>query len=268
MARKLFLLSLSIVILAANPAIAQTTNVPVLIPVFYGGPGAFGSQWNTQLTVLNNSDAPVTSIPYFYFCPIPEGCMSPFPAHASVALLASGPNCLGCFQLSTGYFQTVRSDELPRAIFTLRIFDESQSTLDYGTQIPAVPATSFRETEFVFLDVPADSHFRTTLRIYALPNSLPTVRVRSYREPAPGFGAPQAASILISEQMVRLDPAPPSGFLRGPSAVVSDPLPAISSSDGSRYRVSVQSSTPGQPIWALLTVTNNQTQRVSAVLPQ
>ena len=267
MARSLFLLSLSIVILA-NPAIAQTTNVPVLIPVFYAGPGAFGSQWNTQLTVLNNSDAPLTSIPYIYQCPIPEGCMSAIPAHASVAFLAGAPNCPGCFQLPTGYFQNVRSDELPRAILTLRIFDESQSTLDYGTQIPVVPATSFRETELVFLDVPADNHFRTTLRIYALPNSLPTVRVRSFREPPPGFGAPQAASILISEQTINLDPPPASGFLRGPSAVVNDPVQTTSNNDGSRYRVSVQSSTPGQPIWALFTVTNNQTQRVSAVLPQ
>jgi hypothetical protein len=268
MARNLFALSLSIVILAPNLVIAQTTNVPVLIPVFYAGPGAFGSQWNTQLTILNNSDTALTSVPYIYQCPIPEGCMSPIPAHASIAFLAGAPNCPGCFQLSTGYFQNVRSDELLRAIFTLRIFDESQSALDYGTQIPVVPATSFRETELNFLDVPADNHFRTTLRIYALPNSLPTARVRSYREPAPGFSAPQAASILISDQTVRLDPPPPSGFLRGPSVIVNDPVPAMTSTDGSRYRVTVQSSTPGQPVWALLTVTNNQTHRVSAVLPQ
>ena len=98
--------------------------------------------WNTQLTILNNSDKPLTSIPYIYPCAIPEGCMGAIPAHASVAFAAGLPNCPECFKLSTGYFFNVRLDELPQAVFGLRVFDQSQAAADYGTVIPVVTSSA------------------------------------------------------------------------------------------------------------------------------
>jgi len=262
MARKVLLLSILTITIAIR-GIAQSQNtVLVLIPTFFAGPGALGSQWNTQLTILNNSDNPLTSIPYIYVCPIPEGCLGPIPAHASVSFTAA-PG----FNFSTGFFYAVRSDELPQAVFGLRIFDRSQSAVDYGTEIPVVTAAAFRESELQFLDVPADSRFRITLRVYALPGVTPLVRVRAFEEPQPLFGAPQPPSVLIGEREFGLNPAAPGAVIHGPSLVVNDALGIQSANTDKRYRLTVQSATPGVPIWALVTVTNNQTQRVSTITP-
>ena len=262
MSRAFLILLLFVLTLTPASTIAQSqATTPVLIPVFFAGPGAFGSFWNTQLTILNNSVKPLTSIPYIYECPIPEGCLSAIPAHASVAFTAGAPNCPACFRFSTGFFYSIRSDELPQAILSLRIFDCTANFVFYGVH---------RETELQFLDVPVDPAFRITLRIYSLPNQVPSVRIRSFQEPPPIFGAPQRSSVLIADSVVSLVPPPdvPSATLHGPSIVVNNPIAAQPNNDGSRYRVTVQSVTPGVPIWALFTVTNNQTQRVAVIAPQ
>jgi len=263
MARKLLLLSI-LTLTIATQSIAQSQNtVLVLIPTFFAGPGALGSMWNTQLTILNNSDNALTSIPYIYPCPIPEGCLGPIPAHASVSFTA-----LPGFNVSTGFFYAVRSDELPQAVFSLRFFDQSQAAVDYGTEIPVVTAAAFRESELQFLDVPADPRFRITLRVYALPGVAPLVRVRAYEEPQQPFGAPQPPSALIGDREFALNPAAAGALIHGPSLVVNDALGIQSTNTDKRYRLTVQSATHGVPIWALVTVTNNQTQRVSAITPQ
>jgi hypothetical protein len=270
MARKFLLLSFVIFVIA-NRSIAQSqANTLVLVPVFFAGPGALGSFWNSQLTILNNSDKPLTSIPYIYSCPIPEGCLGAVPAHASLAFTAGAPNCPACFPFSTGFFYNVRSDELPQAVFVLRIFDETQAVLDYGTEIPVVTAAAFRESELQLLDVPTDPNFRISLRVYALPGPVPSVRVRIFQEPPSIFGFPQPSSVLVAERSLSLvaPPQGPSATIHGPSIVVNNPLDAQSATNGSRYRLTVQSATLGVPVWALLTVTNNQTQRVAAIVPQ
>src|SRR5436190_813625 len=263
MTRKILILSL-LALAAASPTIAQSqNNVLVLVPVFFSGPGALGSQWNTQLTILNNSDNPLTSIPYLYPCPIPEGCLGAIPPHASIALRAVSAT-------STGFFYSVRADELPQTVFSLRVFDQSQATADYGTEIPVVTSSAFREDELQFLDVPADPNFRITLRVYALPGNAPMIRVRAFEEPQSQFGSPQSPSVLIAERVFALNPTtvPMSVTIQGPSLVINDALGIHSTNSDKRYRFTVQSTTPGVPIWALVTVTNNQTQRVTAIAPK
>ena len=270
MTRKSLLIALLTFAIARYGIAQSQDNTLVLVPVFFAGPGALGSFWNTQLTILNNSDKPLTSIPYSFLCPIPEGCPAAIPARASVAFAAGAPNCPACFPFSTGFFYNVRTNELPQAVFALRIFDQSQATADYGTEIPVVTASAFRESELQFLDVPADPNFRITLRVYALPGEAPSVRVRVFQEPQPVFGSPQPPSVLIAERVFALIAAAtgPSATIHGPSLVVDNALGIQSGVSGNRYRLTVQSATPGVPVWALLTVTNNQTQRVAAIAPQ
>ena len=263
MARIAGTLAASILLFFSTLAWAQSDTVPVLVPVFFGGPGAFGSHWNTRLTIANTSDVPLGSIPYAYECPIPEGCLSPFPSHASIVW-----NATSTFYV-TGFFINMRQDEFPRVAFSLRVFDDSQSAIDHGTEIPVVPYTSFRESEIQLLDIPGDSRFRVAVRAYALPTQTPAIAVRTYRDPPPNWGGPQRPRVLISERIVFLQ-AGISGALPRPSAVmISDPLGASTSeADGSRFRIGVQSQTPGVPIWAFATVTNNETQRVTVISPQ
>lgn len=256
-------LAATILLFSSTLGWAESDTVPVLIPVFLAGPGAFGSHWNTRLTIANTSDVPLGSIPYTYQCGIPEGCLSPFPSHASVVW-----NATSTFFV-TGFFINMGQLELPRVVFSLRVFDDSQSAIDRGTEIPVVPYSSFRESEIQLLDVPTDSRFRVALRVYALATQTPAIAVRTYRDPPPGGGGPQGPRVLISERIVFLQTGTSGPLARPSSVMISDPLGGgASEADGSRFRIGVQSQTPGVPIWAFATVTNNETQRVTVISPQ
>ena len=84
------------------------------------------------------------------------------------------------------------------------------------------------------------------------------------------FGSPQSPSVLIAERIFALNPTPgmTGAIVHGPSVVINDALGIQSTSSDKRYRMTVQSTTPGVAIWALVTVTNNQTQRVAAIAPK
>ncbi|MFP5245954.1 MAG: hypothetical protein ACLGH0_04610, partial [Thermoanaerobaculia bacterium] len=49
---------------------------PVLIPVYYHGPGRFGSQWVTGVSIYNGSSQTIAGngAEFVVSCPIPEGC--------------------------------------------------------------------------------------------------------------------------------------------------------------------------------------------------
>ncbi|HEX2062274.1 MAG TPA: hypothetical protein VHK90_16165, partial [Thermoanaerobaculia bacterium] len=63
---------LALALLTALPLLAQTT--PVLIPTFYNGPGQFGSQWFTNVWVVNGMETslPGRGVTFLISCPIPE----------------------------------------------------------------------------------------------------------------------------------------------------------------------------------------------------
>lgn len=247
---------------------AQPSPVRVLVPVFSGGPGAYGSKWETHLTILNNSDDPFTSVPILYArdCPIPEGCLVTYllPARSSVTFEAT-------WNLwTTGFFINFPPHEFSRAAVSLRIFDRSSGSLDHGTEIPVVTEAAFRETELHLLDVPADARFRVTVRIYGLPKTVPTVVMQIFRE-TPATGAPHRTSIRVFERELTLQAEPSEGALGDlpSSAIVSDPLSGITPvAEGSVYRIALKTQRAGAPIWAFATVTNNESQRVTIISPQ
>jgi len=100
-------------------------------------------------------------------------------------------------------------------------------------------AGDFTTGRIVLLGVPADPRFRLTLRIYSLAQTTGPVNVEG-----------------LGRQLFLI----PGGDLHEPSyAEVSD-LPRTLN------RVVLQSS--GAPIWAFITVTNNDTQQITTITPQ
>jgi hypothetical protein len=262
--RRIVLLLLTL----SGSAFAQSSEpTPVLVPVFFGGPGALGSMWVTQLTIVNNSDQSILEIPYRWPCAIPEGCDGPLPAHASVAA-----RTIPGTRYNTGFFLYPSEARAKQVAYALRVFDESRSGETYGTAVPVVPMSAFRETELILPDIPTSAAFRLTLRIYAAPDTAPLVRVRLYEDPAVIVGSGQPPSVVISERAVTVAPSPDRGeprpFQRPASAVIDQPQGSdIGDRTGSRFRFGVQSLTAGIPIWALLSVTNNETQHVTMIAP-
>jgi hypothetical protein len=249
--------------LLLSVALAAHAADGVLVPIFYGDPGAFGSLWRTRLTIFNNSDRAVNGILINFECPIPEGCLAPIPPRSSVTLVAAnGFRYTNGFLLYTAVVQ-------PEVSYSVRVYDESRSGASYGTDIPVVPLDSFSEKQLELLDVPMDAAFRVTLRAYAIPPAQPRVRVSVFQDtPFSFFQVPAAR--LLSERFYDLTTAPfgPStgSFARPAGIVIGDLLTPTASA--TPVRVEVQSVTPGVPVWAFASVTNNATQQVTVVVPR
>jgi hypothetical protein len=104
MPRVALLLVLSLLSLSAA---AQTT--PVLVPVFYNGPGAFGSQWFTSVNLNNFTTQTVEGhgLELIVQCPIPEGCFADDLRPGDVGSV-SGP------MLATGFLLHIPAAETDR----------------------------------------------------------------------------------------------------------------------------------------------------------
>ncbi len=236
----------------------------VLVPVFYGQGGGFESEWKTRLVIFNHGDEDLSGIVLNWPCGIPEGCPTPVSARSTVTLTAAE-----WFSYDTG-FLLYPGVEDPDVFYSLRAFDVSRSTLNYGTAIPVVPLASFTEMPLELLEVPSDPNFRLTLRIYAVPPAAPSVRVRVYWSDDSEVPVSWESQAIRRERTYQLvvPPGAAAGHSFSPAsgAVIGDLLEGMEGQG--TLRIEVRSATPGVPIWAFGSVTNNTTQMVTVVVPE
>jgi len=223
---------------ATDPAVFE----PILFPLSFQGPGAFGSQWTTDNFVLAGSSAA------YFRDPLPcTGCSTKLTANAQ---LANNGNPWG-HVLYALRGTTASSD------FSSRIRDTSRQSSTAGTEVPVVRERDFRG-QLRFVSVPVDARYRTTLRLWALDN-FPQLVVQV--DPGTNIVAPLAITLIPGTSMYfgSADLTPllpqakttpvnvtifPSGF---PSVLTPVLFP---------------------PIWGMLSITNNDTQQVTILSPQ
>ncbi len=218
---------------AADPAVFE----PILFPLSFQGPGAFGSQWTTDSFLLAGSSV--------YF-------RDPTP-------------CAPC-QTDTGAKLANDSNPWGRVLYAVRgttgmldldsrIRDTSRAAQTAGTEVPIVRERDFRG-EIRFLNVPVDARYRTMLRVWSLGdfqfivsfNQIPVQNVLLPLTRIPGtamwFGSIDVTSLLLSSTsspvIVEVHPL---GFSTVPSPLLSP------------------------PIWGMLSITNNDTQQVTIITP-
>jgi hypothetical protein len=267
--RKLTLIALLTLSSTALDLAAQApaATAPVLIPVFFGESGEHGSEWRTVVTIHNEGDRQIAEIPHIEYCPIPEGCPMPLAPHSTMTLEAT-PG----FRYTNGFILYPRAADAPDLSYSVRVRDVSKAADTFGTNLPVVPLSALRETPLQVLDLPGDARFRLTLRIYGLPNDRASVSVKTYRENVPS-GKSLSTSTLMRETLFQLSPSlttgSPSPFQR-PSGLMTDLslTDFVTGARGEQFRVTVTSISPGQPVWTMITATNNDTQQVTAFWPQ
>ncbi len=226
----------------------------VLFPVFFSGPGAFDSFWTTSAAIANRAIGFVgewrtvtedPSIP----CASPLPCRGPVHpgAAAYVASVFSRPQGLL-------YFPERRYGGLLR--YALHVRDTSRSSQDLGTQIPVVTPRQLTY-DIWLLDIPTDARYRRTLRIFDVDSVERTVSVlvlpmgeltaagETFTVPL-STGCTDALCDRPAFASVNLDPI----VAKFPSA------PAV--------RVRVSSPMHDARLFAVATVTNNDTQHVTA----
>ena len=228
-------------------ALDTTAMERVLLPlVLFGNsttPGAFGSMWKAEVTFHNASsdDVPIVA----------PNCnpliLAPCPPPP---VLQGGSTLIEPLYGFPGAFVFIPRQHVNDVDVSLRIQDVSRQSQTWGTSIPIVRATQFKPAVHV-IGVPADSRFRLTLRIYGYSQPGP-VRVRVF-DPA---SATPFADVTLNLQG------------RDPAYLQLDPLTLPTIAPPPLIRIEVSSAIdPPQPVWAFVSVTNNETQHVTVIAP-
>ena len=222
-----------------------------LIPIIANSvPGAFGSIWQTEFTASNLGAAalPIQAprCPFGSLCPTGGTIDANSDQRMVLYPQQPGPN--------PGAFFYVASDQAAFFAAELRVRDLSQQSRSWGTEVPVVNASEFRDA-LRLVDVPADPNFRVLLRVYA---NVGATAVQVRVQNADG-------TVVLNESLPMIASAPPAGSADGP-AYAQLAIPAGAAGD--RFRIDVTSPTAGHPVWAFASITNNTTQELTLVTPQ
>lgn len=226
----------------------------LLVPLTgYNVPGVNGSVWTTEWTLFNG-----TAEQLYVGGPFPFLSLSPMVQDNMVN--AQQTKRLFLAEVERGldgawiYLPTPALEELS---MSLRVRDISVNAQSYGTSIPIVGLDEFKPA-IRLIDVPVDPSYRATLRVYSNKDEPHPVLVTVY---AANKSAP------IEQYEVALHQNDPRGIEESPrpAYVQLDPLSEAVRAAGAAVRIEVTSL--GAPVWAFVSISHNQTQQVTTVLP-
>jgi hypothetical protein len=227
----------------------------ILIPIAYPPISAnYGTRWVSDVSVYNDSDDTVPIDPELCFTPLiglwtdcsqgarrvaPHASMGIEPEFASVDypwMLLHPP-----------------ADHAARLHFTVRLRETSRDPDGPGTEIPVVRSRDFQQAKVWLSSIPTSSRFRSTLRVYTRWYSV-TVRVKD-----------NATGELLKEWTIpRSFPTDSDSF---GTVTIPGLLEAAEVRSHERVRIEVEAAAES-PVWALLTLTDNESQRVQIFTPQ
>jgi hypothetical protein len=225
---------------------------PVLLPIAADAlPGANGSRWSTEIWVHNDADHDVPIDPeYCSFIGAYHPCSQPparVAARSTMKLTGRGSADYPYARL----FPPVQDvDSLHFSIF---VRDVSKDANEPATEIAAVRRRDLRNGRVVLPGIANDSRYRATLRLYSSADTI----VVSIADAATG-------QILATRTLRQFFPTDIDPF----SLVAIQDLLAPPELRGHDRLDVIIDTTPYDHYWALLTLTDNITQRVMTFTPQ
>lgn len=221
----------------------------ILVPVVYDGPGAGGSIWRTEVVARNTLAAGV-AIDLWRS------------VNGIASIPPSVPVSLSLGDAPAGVFLIVPRATASRIHLNAVVRDISREAREWGTELPIVRESGFQTAPIDLLNIPIDGRFRHKLRIYALSSSPTYAQVTVYWMADGGALRTRVATLVSAEACSLLRPCASNPAF----ASIDDLLSSLQSENG-RVGITIQ-PTDGTPLWAFLTVTNNETQHVTIVSPQ
>lgn len=222
----------------------------ILFPVLQETAGAFGSQWISEAMIANPTEWDIDSYNMIenVQC-IDFPCRERIQAGEYRSFRGSGfPN---------GVALLVPRDDAGDLAFSLRVRDTSRQAKGLGVGVPVVREKDMFRKAISLLDIPVDPRFRAKLRFYSF---------NPYGTSAGGFQA-----FLVPPNGVHF----PLTFTRQISCAPNcDTIPFYAELDlppgtpDERVNLFIRLFDPGSQLsWAVVSVTNNETQEVTLVLP-
>jgi hypothetical protein len=209
---------------------------PVVFPALVTGPGAFGSQWTTDVAMRTDNSVSMPVTPAFF---------GPVPPFASFYM--RGAN------VPAGMVLYVPRQLAPRVFFDVLVRDLSRQSEALGTEIPVVREKDLYDRPFDILLVPTDPKYRTALRVFRTDG-----------------GASAHLRVFITQLQPLVDTelflaSGPQGYS---SLVIPDLVQRFPELAGKApLRIEINSETGRRVTSALVSVTNNETQHVTVLAP-
>lgn len=259
-----------LILAGAFTVAAQATHEKILVPVFFSGPGAHGSQWWTNVSIANLGEKPLR---------FTRAVLEGDPTCAAVC--GCGPSdhvdpgtvnqlCILNADPSGLLLYMEKSDSV---YFGARVADLSQSGDTVGAELKIVRERELRQGQIIFPNVPIGPGYRVGLRLFdtlPLPSPFVVLRIHIF---------PEINTPLI-EEIIPLNLPPNAGQPRP-----AHPAFAMIADIGARYpqleahghgMISIELALPelgtSPPLppayWAVVTITNNATQQVTMMTPQ
>jgi hypothetical protein len=224
----------------------------ILLPIFTPPvQGAFGSEFHTRLRAATHGGPPAQFVNVYG---LREQCVVICPQLPSRSLSDWGV-MFGFTESNQSYevdgtpgrFLYIDQNHVDALSLNLRVFDVSRAGLNFGTQIPVVRESDFFPGRVTLLGVPGDTRFRNTLRIYAT--------------------KPVTVDVIVNGSVNRTVSLPAGATIFDPAYAQIGDLP----SGGQDMQITILETGvtdgPRTPIWAFVTVTNNETQLITTIAP-
>ena len=249
------LLASSLSLTAVVPADFVRILVPVVAPDTV--PGAQGSRWKTELWVANLSPQfiPVSQTPAAGDCQLglcPEELL---PGNTETHMAMYSPFWGG------GGFLYVERANASDVHMHLVSHDLNHAAEEAGVAIPLVNTEDIVPgTEMALVGITLKQGYRLRVRIFDADGRPSGVRLRVVDSTSSALVYERDLELLIGEQRFADFPTHP-GYLAVDLAPEQVPL-------DSRIRLEIGPHDPETRIWAMATLTNNQTQRVTIFTPQ
>jgi hypothetical protein len=230
---------------------------PLLFPIFLPPvPGQAGSEFVTTARLWNKGLTGVTFFGYDRTCTLID------PPVSATDLFGLAPRqeyeltlWPECSDSIAKLFFVPKGDRSIAA--SLRVSETSKQAQNHGVEIPVVRLEDFSEDSIALLDVPVDPKFRLTMRIYGLNRGTNFVNV--------SFGN-RSLQVPLRPGRTLFDPS----YAEVTDFAPADTAPPSPRQDSMTVLVGVPGGleNPGSPIWAFITVTNNETQHITTITPQ
>jgi len=221
----------------------------VLFPVLYSGAGSYGSQWRTDLALHNGNtfEVEADTLPIGFIC-------------SFTCVTRLGPDygeIIHGFDWSTGYVAELPRQAMAELRFSLVVRDLSRDASAFGTSVPVVRGKDWFDRPFSIVNVPSDPKNRVALRLYA------SQYISEARMNIVALTGPHANTVLVYAIEY------PKAALGHNFAFIGDLLTKYPEIAGKGpLRLDILTATPAWPLWAYVSVTNNDTQNVIVIAPE
>jgi len=214
---------------------------PVLFPAWVTGPGAFGSQWRTDVSMRNENDVPLPLTSTLFQTPCFPVCDTRPQPHSTLTI--SGANA------PSGIVFWAARQFASQLFFDVLARDLSRQSEALGTEIPVAREHDLYDRPFSILLVPTDTKYRTALRLFRIDGG-DSVHVRIFQN--------EREDVLVDADVL----------LANGSAAIADIVAQYPQLAGKgSLRITVDGKTSQRVTYALVSVTNNETQHVTVLAP-